>query len=1162
MQPTFLHFLLVLGPTLIVSTSAQERVPSGCEPSRVFDALVTSAPRAARFCNSFTKTEQHAWYPSFIIAACGQTAPSPKAEATGNPAIDDSILSAACDAYMASVQTNTLLSSSQQPVHGASRPNSAHEGVWNPSSVSVIDGSDINNGNDLWPRLEACMSKLTSYSDNFGPQPTTTLVPVVHFQHDLTNVSNLIPQDASTLFYAEQSYKTMNVFLSYPTVVIEHTHFLTNFVCRLTKKVNSLTDGSLAFDISSKEAYDIIDNTWPRTKDLVFVFDGKSCDETENDKHAYFLGHLDHLQWSDLDHTGHVKVVGEEIALEEGITDATLEWGTRSFAPDENGHEAVPRETANAELCGEKSLYRMAKGIHSIDPCTSSFDLALDQSMGYLELVPQARQDFTKGLLVNAQAREDIVSEYAFNQAAKRSLLDPRNLGLGKIWGGAKTLGDSVWAGLKDLADEFRKAGTKDANFFINLPAKSSAAAKRLGRIMYEALTASGTNTIDMFKKIASYILKAPLNIAKLIVEGLENLDRKLQSWEPSMTMNLNIDLAPKKLVKSPFGDAWLLVKFGTNSTKLPALTSDDRDDDGMEEAEYEYNEDEEDENDSGFEDDRSQAVAAPPGQTLDAGPGKVLPVPAKPGNPNKPGKPGKPPKDPKARYVRFYCVRCGLHAHNKVSGLARFSLLRGASTLQVGLDGDFQYGMNLGIDAETVKRRAGKERHIIPPLSNPVTTLKGILTFGPIVTVKLGIASNVHDKGRLLTGVNVHMPSYSAHFDLIHPTKSLVRGFKDLSVRKYFTAHGGVEQSAQVHMPFSMGVGVMIPLIRFNQQVKLINKPAFVSQAIGSGSFAKGKRPPDIDMPIDSKCNGITWGLGFSHEVLLDVLGKYRQSLFKFHIPFVEGCYPRRPDKAPVPGHPPHTAEDDFQGNASTSLYTNAGALWGPVDYHPPDLQVHKPKLISDSTHKTVLVSALDGNLYLVPHAEAMTLPERNASTVFADLDATSEQWLSPGVKQQFSTPHARTLVTDGWNRALHFFPASIERFGVSRIRALGTDEVPRGANMTLLEMGRLTKSGERGFYFVHPESPFQALWPVACVVRDAADVLLPKVFAVADPEKGLKSLMGDKDVASAVTGGVVRDCAVLHLVELQCRDGKSGPDGCVDWRGGGRLEPDGGMR
>ena len=114
----------------------------------------------------------------------------------------------------------------------------------------------------------------------------------------------------------------MNVSFSYPTVVVDSTHFLTNMVCHLSSNASDQTAGTLVYQVETKEAYDVIDETWPREKDLVLVTQGEDCERTENGTRAYFLGYLNSLSWSDEEHKGMVEFFGDEILLEEGITDA------------------------------------------------------------------------------------------------------------------------------------------------------------------------------------------------------------------------------------------------------------------------------------------------------------------------------------------------------------------------------------------------------------------------------------------------------------------------------------------------------------------------------------------------------------------------------------------------------------------------------------------------------------------------------------------------------------------------------------------------------------------------------------------------------------------------------------------------------------------------
>ncbi|KAF2157560.1 hypothetical protein K461DRAFT_273758 [Myriangium duriaei CBS 260.36] len=748
----------------------------------------------------------------------------------------------------------------------------------------------------------------------------------------------------------------------------------------------------------------------------------------------------------------------------------------------------------------------MAAGVPAVDPCTPSFDLALDESVGYYYSPTQARHSHSRELLIIAEAREDVITEYAISQldgGSERIEIGP---GIGRpgqlrdIWKNIRKVGDNVWKGVEGVGDAFRRAPKKTRDVFKKMPGKLN----EIGHIIWLGLNVAGRSVVEDFKKLGQAVAKSAGQMRKLVVGGLDQLQKLIQTWEPDISAKFDIDLAPTKLVDSPWGEAWLLFKYASKSRRPPYRDS--------------YTA-------SGGPADFSLEPSIP-GTSVDVDVDK---------NKQKPPNTG----DPK-RAVKLYCVRCGLHSHTQINGKARFSILHGVQALNVGMDGNFEFGMNVGIDGDISQVVHTKDKKIIPPISTiPGTTIPGVLTFGPIVSMSLRLDSSLHSKGRALSGVNVGLPAFSAAFDFVHPSNSQVRGFNKMVFNQFYKSGRQVSASAKMHMPFSIGVGVIIPRIKFNQQVKMINSPSFDAQATMSGKCRVGKHPPDITIPDDPDCNGVTHSLGFSHVVTFEFFNKYKKTMTLIKYPRGKGC--RKVDgetnavldtvkRASVCAASTDDDDGAFIGNSSSAVYNNRGAFWRTV---PSKISLKKPTFIIDSSREVILVSALDGNIYMVPFNEASRLPDKEVSTAFVDLTQANARWVQPDAKQKFLGSRSRTIITDGYDHGFYYFPDTLAKWGATRIRMLSVDEVPANAKQTIMEDGKLLKDGTKGFYFIDADSPFSAMYPVVCTVQDAKNRVLPKLFAVSDLDKGLDNLRSDMEVASAITGGIVKDCGFIHLVQ-----------------------------
>ncbi|KAF2155499.1 hypothetical protein K461DRAFT_290527 [Myriangium duriaei CBS 260.36] len=957
--------------------------------------------------------------------------------------------------------------------------------------------------------------------------PTATLVPALSSDHNGADLNHLRPQNSSALYYAESTYKTnpylkhmyasMNVSFSYPTIILDHSTYLHDLQCNLTnKEENERLQGYMEFSILTKPAFDIISSTWNQTPNLALVIRGDDCEKTVNNTRSYWLGFADKIEWFDAKSSGYVRYVGDEIMQDEGITDVSLVWGSTYIAPQNYSDTGVVYK--NTKLCNE--AWSKKQDLPGINPCTASFDSALDQVNGFVYSPFYQRYTDLESLLLNAQARGLIIEKYvaAVSKRAVRvaamtkssfqmlkslgnDMRDPRHLY--KRFS-LSDIGDAIWGGLKSIGNAFEEAANQTLNFFKNLPDTVSSAFKSLGNYIYEGLKAAGEGLVEGFKQLGRYAEKAAEKMKDLAIAGLEALDDLISSWEPSLHAHADLEVALKPLVTSPFGEAYLIYNYTHEAAKSPKK-------------------------DSKISDVKALEIYE------DKGDGKL------------------------SGFLHVFCVKCGMETHNNIHGKARFSILHGVKELVVGIDGDFHFGINIGIDMSVEYKFPQQKQEIIPPTSLVALELPGILILGPIVQMHLTLDTSVYALGQMLAGIDVSMPSYHASYDFIDSDNTYATGFDNVNVKKYFKITGEVGAKAILAMPFSIGIGVNIPPAKFDKQVKLINTPALSAQAAIAGMYSTGDEPPEgITLPKDPKCaNGVSWAVDFQDSVDLDVFdGVYKKNIWKSpKYDITSGCYHFGGGSSSSSGSSSNTGGDTSSttiGNSSMADYVTDLII--PVG---TEAKIKSGRVVQSAGYDFVMLSGLDGNLYLSP---SINYHNTNLSvTHFQPVVEVENTWTNYTLTQNWLQVGLLALATDDYNRAFFYFPDVLNVFGVSRIRMLDPDQVPRNAKQTILYYGSFTGKNGKILSFIDIDTPFKGIYAVGCIVEDALGRNFSKVFAVTDLKAGVATLQANSpELRSSVTGGTIHKCEMVwlepeHKVNLPGHiDGRCKPIGERDCQAG----------
>ncbi|KAI9760678.1 MAG: hypothetical protein M4579_001542 [Chaenotheca gracillima] len=121
----------------------------------------------------------------------------------------------------------------------------------------------------------------------------------------------------------------------------------------------------------------------------------------------------------------------------------------------------------------------------------------------------------------------------------------------------------------------------------------------------------------------------------------------------------------------------------------------------------------------------------------------------------------------------------------------------------------------------------------------------------------------------------------------------------------------------------------------------------------------------------------------------------------------------------------------------------------------------------------------------------------------------------------------YQNVTISDESDRIFHYYPDTLSKFGVSRFRISDEDSVPKTADVVTLVPIDSDGSASTGGVYVAVNSNGDLLFPVICNIEDQAS----KFFLVSDVTTGTERLT-QADLRYIVTGGIVSDCSFVPLL------------------------------
>ncbi|KAH8776719.1 hypothetical protein F5883DRAFT_640402 [Diaporthe sp. PMI_573] len=218
-----------------------------------------------------------------------------------------------------------------------------------------------------------------------------------------------------------------------------------------------------------------------------------------------------------------------------------------------------------------------------------------------------------------------------------------------------------------------------------------------------------------------------------------------------------------------------------------------------------------------------------------------------------------------------------------------------------------------------------------------------------------------------------------------------------------------------------------------------------------------------------------------------------------------------------PTPEEPALNAAEKRQTDgAGVSDLTDAARGQTTISYIPQPApnepynttENYEFSLIVDPIAKLMLFACSDGNIYVT------SVDVDESTTAFC-----SEMW----------PVYNELWVGDGSGRIIHYYRNTMDKVGVSRLRASDGELLPSEAVVVALTPGDSTNTDDVGYEFYAVDPDYNLFYLALCTYANNA---MARMFLIADPEAGVTAFQS-KDMAYSITGGIIDTCSPIPLVE-----------------------------
>lgn len=480
-----------------------------------------------------------------------------------------------------------------------------------------------------------------------------------------------------------------------------------------------------------------------------------------------------------------------------------------------------------------------------------------------------------------------------------------------------------------------------------------------------------------------------------------------------------------------------------------------------------------------------------------------------------------------------------------------------------------------LGLEAAGEYEYTNKKNLATAPLGG--FAIKDYVVIGPSLALDAQFKFKVEAEGTLLVGAKYGIEKFQARLDLKAENAWTQSGFEP-KFEKVFDIEGKLKTEAVLALPISVAFGVKITPAKFDKQIALSTEPG-----IGvSAEYAYNTTVPKGSLECN---NGIAFELGIQNEVLMDFAGKRKPLGSPWKHALAKSCKrlgddPGTPKEGEGAAENPGSHETNGQNSGSDSNGNGAGDESEEKSSSPgtdsadsgneekastgktPSVQEENAGAASGHTAKRQAASN-EGTLNYDLTSEDLNfsddqLSEESKAELASDIAESMAAAEAAGTQDGFEYVQLtdltkkyhlaanddgtltlvdigaktgglyfavtdRIVVTDDSDNAILYFPETMQKYGVSRLRMLDYHAIPKTSDMAvLIPVNDDQSEASPGIYVARPTQGDDIFYTMMC---NFADGRASKFFLAKDYKTAAATLKQEK-LRYTVTGGVVTDC------------------------------------
>ncbi|KPI41669.1 uncharacterized protein AB675_9045 [Cyphellophora attinorum] len=481
---------------------------------------------------------------------------------------------------------------------------------------------------------------------------------------------------------------------------------------------------------------------------------------------------------------------------------------------------------------------------------------------------------------------------------------------------------------------------------------------------------------------------------------------------------------------------------------------------------------------------------------------------------------------------INLFCVDCGASGTADIAGSIVVNVPKGITSVKAELGVNLAVGIKIGLEAEATYTQTINQK--LFEVGLPGLDI-GIARVGPILRVGADVILDLKAQGTVLGGGTFSITDAKASIDAI--SLSGTSSGWNPSFNPVFEAQGSIAASAELGLPIELALGVSVGVssLSFSAGVSVVERPAIVAKAQASATAnLNGAGFVSVD-----GCTGISAGLTFKNNLYaLANAGSFVNRRFDLNevpeISLVSTCI------GLPPAPPAEKRADDLQwvsrrqtNNNSTgpiidtTAQTLANATLNTTTFVVPDsndLSYNRTdgyyvSTLVDSQGSVQVYSCSDGNSYVFKTDE-----DTLASDCITDFIIYPDP-TDPNLGDYL-------LVTDGAEDVFVYYPDEMSAVGVSRIRTLDRDSIPRGSEEIVWVLAATAPGSQVTVPVYYPVDRLgNTFYPVACKYT-AESGIYDRMFLVRDPVGGV-NILTQQNIKYSITGGDVQSCDLLPLID-----------------------------